>query len=109
MKDNNDSKNTINIHGISDSGLSNISIDGKVSENTINNELYEIIKMLNINNGKSKIIPNMYINTKNVIANHAASVSDINENYLFYLNQKGIKTSDAINLIIDGFISNDAK
>lgn len=109
LLDNNDCKNTINIHGISDSGLSNIIVDGKVNDNTINNELYENIKMLNINNGKSKIIPNMYINTKNVIANHAASISDIDENYLFYMNQKGIKTSDAIKLIIDGFLENDAK
>ena len=107
--ENNECKNTINIHGISDKGISNICIDGKVKENTLNNELYENIKMLNINNGKSKIIPNMYINTKNVIANHAASISDINKDYLFYMNQKGIKTRDAIKLIIDGFLENDAK
>jgi len=107
--ENNDCINTINIHGISDSGISNIIVDGKVYENTLNNELYENIKMLNINNGKSKIIPNMYINTKNVMANHAATISDINSDYLFYMNQKGIKTSDAIKLIIDGFLENDAK
>lgn len=105
----NECKNTINIHGISDNGLSNIIVDGKVNENTLNNELYENIKMLNINNGKSKIIPNMYINTKNVIANHAATISDINKDYLFYINQRGIKTCDAIKLIIDGFLENDAK
>ena len=107
--ENNECKNSINIHGISDNGISNVSIDGKVNENTIDNELYENIKMLNINNGKSKIIPNMYINTKNVIANHAASISDINKEYLFYMNQKGIKTCDAIKLIIDGFLENEAK
>lgn len=106
---NNNCKNAINIHGISDKGISNICIDGKVNDNTINNELYENIKMLNINNGKSKIIPNMYINTKNVIANHAVSISDINKDYLFYMNQKGIKTCDAIKLIIAGFLENDAK
>jgi len=107
--ENNECKNSINIHGISDNGISNVSIDGKVNENTIDNELYENIKMLNINNGKSKIIPNMYINTKNVIANHAATISDINKDYLFYMNQKGIKNEDAIKLIIDGFLENDAK
>ena len=107
--ENNDCKNTINIHGISDNGLSDISVDGKVKENTINNELYENIKMLNINNGKSIIIPNMYINTKNVIANHAASISDINKDYLLYMNQKGINNDNAIKLIINGFLENDAK
>ena len=101
--------NNINIHGISDSGISNIKIDGKVSENTNNNEIYESIKMINMNKGKSMIIPNMYINTKNVIANHAASISDISKDYLLYLNQKGINDSEAIKLIIDGFLENDAK
>ena len=51
----------------------------------------------------------MYINTKNVIANHAATISDINKNYLFYMNQKGINNNDAIKLIINGFLENDAK
>jgi len=107
--ENNDCKNTVNIHGISDGGISNIKIDGKVSENTNNNEIYESIKMINMNKGKSMIIPNMYINTKNVIANHAASISDISKDYLLYLNQKGINDSEAIKLIIDGFLENDAK
>jgi len=107
--ENNDCKNTVNIHGISDGGISNIKIDGKVNANTLNNELYENIKMLNINNGKSKVIPNMFINTKNVVANHAASISDINDDYIFYLNQKGINDKDSLKLIIDGFLDNEAK
>lgn len=107
--ENNKCINTINIHGISDSGKSNLRIDGKVNENTIDNELYENVKMLNMNNGKSNIIPNMYINTKNVIANHSASISDIDKNYILYLNQKGIKSIDAIKLIMDGFLENAAK
>ena len=102
-------KNIINIKGISDRGHTNIIIDGKVNELTKDNLLEENIKMLNINEGKSKIIPNMYINNKNVIANHAASISDINKDYLFYMNHKGINNNDAIKLIIDGFLENDAK
>ena len=103
------SKNSINIKGISNSGISNIVIDGSVCSNTIDNELYESIKMLNIMDGKSNILPNMYINTKNVVANHAASVTNINEEYLFYLNSKGISDSVASTLIIDGFLENSAR
>ena len=51
----------------------------------------------------------MYVKTKNVIANHAASVTNINEDYLFYLNSKGIKDEDAKQLIINGFLDNKAK
>lgn len=107
--DGNDSKNVINISGISDSGRSNIIIDGKVNVDTMDNELNESVRVLNINDGKTNIFPNMYINTKNVIANHAASVTNVNRDYLFYLNSKGIKNNDATNLIIDGFLNNDAR
>ena len=105
----NNSKNIINIHGITDKGNTNITIDGKVNENTFDNELDEKIKMININNGESIIEPNMYINTNNVIANHSASISDIDENYLFYLNSKGINIEKSKELIIDGFLKNDAR
>lgn len=105
----NNSKNLINIHGINDFGKSNIKVDGKVLENTKDNELDEKIKILNINNGSSSIFPNMLIDTKNVIANHAASITNINEDYLFYLNSKGIKDEQAKELIIKGFLDNEAK
>ena len=105
----NKSKNIINIHGINDTGKSNIKVDGKVEKNTKDNELDEKIRILNINNGSSSILPNMYIDTKNVIANHAASITNINEDYLFYLNSKGIKTEQAKELIINGFLTNEAK
>lgn len=105
----NNSNNVINIHGINDSGKSNIIVDGTVKDNTKDNNLDEKIRILNINNGKSHILPNMYINTKNVIANHAASITDIDKNYLFYMNSKGIDCDKAKELIINGFLDNDAK
>ena len=105
----NNSKNEINIKGISDSGKNNILVNGSVNKNTNNNELYENIKLININDGNSYIYPNMFIDTKNVLANHSASITNINEDYLFYLNSKGISNVDATKLIIDGFLKNDAK
>ena len=105
----NNSNNVINIHGINDGGKSNIIVDGTVKDNTKDNELDEKIRILNLNNGKSHILPNMYINTKNVIANHAASITDIDKNYLFYMNSKGIDNDKAKELIINGFLDNDAK
>lgn len=105
----NNSKNTININGVSDNGNSKIKVDGNVSKSTIDNELYENIRLLNINNGVSYIYPNMFIDTKNVVANHAASISSINDDYLFYLSTRGIDELVSKKLIIDGFLSNDAK
>lgn len=108
MKGNN-SKNNINIHGISDNGKSNIKVDGKVHEDTIDNELDENIRILNMNEGQAYIYPNMFVNTKNVVANHAASITSISKDYLFYLNSKGIKDEEAINMIVDGFLDNEAR
>ena len=107
--DGNCSKNVINIKGISNSGISNIVIDGVVNSDTFDNELDESVKMLNVNGGKSNILPNMYINTKNIIANHSASITNINKDYLFYLNSKGIDNSKSCELIIDGFLENSAR
>ena len=105
----NNSKNVINVHGISDEGKSKVVVDGNVIKDTRDNELYENIKLLNINNGTSNIYPNMYIDTKNVIANHSASISTVNEDYIFYLMSKGIDRKNAIKLILDGFLENDAR
>ena len=105
----NNSKNNINIHGISDNGKSNIKVDGKVYESTIDNELDEKVRLLNMNEGQAYIYPNMFVNTKNVIANHAASITSISKDYLFYLNSKGIKDEEAINMIVDGFLDNEAR
>ncbi len=105
----NNSKNIINVHGISDEGKSKVVVDGSVIKDTHDNELYENIRLLNINNGTSNIYPNMYIDTKNVIANHSASISTVNEDYIFYLMSKGIDRKNAIKLILDGFLENDAR
>lgn len=105
----NKSKNNINIHGISNNGKSNIKVDGKVFEDTIDNELDEKVRLLNINEGQAYIYPNMFVNTKNVIANHAASITSISKDYLFYLNSKGINDKEAINMIVDGFLYNEAR
>ncbi len=105
----NNSKNNINIHGISDNGKSNIKVDGSVYKNTIDNELDEKVRLLNMNEGQAYIYPNMFVDTKNVVANHAASITSISKDYLFYLNSKGIKDEKAINMIIDGFLDNIAR
>ena len=68
------SENDINIRGISDGGNTLVKLDGRVLENTKNNNLFENVKLLNINDGFSNIYPNMFIDTKNVIANHSASI-----------------------------------
>lgn len=46
-----------------------------------------------------------YIEVKNTTASveHEASTSKIGEDQIFYCNQRGIETQDAVNMIVNGF------
>lgn len=99
----------INIYGVNDKGISNINVDGYIKENNINNILKEKIKVININKGKTISKPNMYIKTNKIIADHQNTISNINEEELFYLMSKGITKELAEKLIINGFITNIIK
>jgi Fe-S cluster assembly protein SufD len=81
-----------------------IDSNGYVKEDTLNNEFNEDLRGLNLENGFIKINPNMYIDSNDVIANHNTTIGNINKDYLFYLNSKGIEDKQATNLIINGFI-----
>ena len=76
-------------------------------EKTNNNELLESLKILMLNNEESTIIPDLLVASNEVEANHAATISGINKDELFYLNSKGINDEDAKKLISEGFIINN--
>ena len=76
-------------------------------ENTNDNELSESLKILMLNNEESTIIPDLLVASNEVEANHAATISGINKDELFYLNSKGINNEDATKLISEGFIINN--
>ena len=76
-------------------------------DNTNNNELLESLKILMLNEEESIIIPDLLVASNEVEVNHAATISGIKEDELFYLNSKGISTEDAKKLISEGFIINN--
>ena len=47
--------------------------------------------------------PYLEINNPSARVEHEATTSKIGEDQIFYLNQRGIKTEDAINLIVNGY------
>ena len=75
-----------------------------VDKDTIGNELKEDLRGLEIDNSKITIIPNMLVSSSEIIANHNVTISNVNEEELFYLNSKGISDSDAIKLLRNGFM-----
>lgn len=47
--------------------------------------------------------PDIDVRNESSVVEHEASTSKINEDQLFYCNQRGIKTEDAVGLIVNGF------
>lgn len=63
--------------------------------------------IINFNNKKSQINPNLLIDENDVIANHSAYIGKFNKNILFYLQRLGISYNDAIKLLVKGFLTKD--
>ena len=56
-------------------------------------------KIINFNNGNSKIIPNLVIDSNDIIANHSSYIGEIAEDELFYLLSRGINEDKIKDLI----------
>ena len=47
--------------------------------------------------------PYIEVDNKSGIVEHVATTSKVGEDQIFYLNQRGISTEDAVNMIVNGF------
>ena len=101
----NDNITEINIKGITeDKGKLKIISTADTKEKIINNNLLEDIKILLLNDEESIIIPNLLVASNEIEVNHAATISGIDQNYLFYLNSKGISNEAAEKIIKNGYL-----
>jgi len=101
-----DNSNTnIKVRSVEKHGKLEIIAEGKIFEDTKDNVYLEDIKALTNNNESIKIKPNLIVKTNSVIANHNATISNVDTKYLFYLMQKGISRDNAIKLIKTGFLN----
>jgi len=113
-----DSINNFKVKHVDNSSISNLNnnginkndnklffnIDGIIPKN-----LHDIIcnqssKIINYSNGDSKVIPNLIIDSNDIIANHAAYIGEINEEELFYMKSRGINELDIKKLIYRGVL-----
>ena len=74
-------------------------IDGIVPKDLKNITCNQSSKIINFNNGNSKIIPNLIIDSNDIIANHSSYIGEIEEDELFYLLSRGIKEDKIKDLI----------
>ena len=65
-------------------------INGIIPKNLMNIECSQNSKIININNGNSKIIPNLIIDSNDINANHSAYIGKIDDEIKFYLASRGI-------------------
>ena len=59
-----------------------------------------------MNDGNSKIWPNLLIDNFDVNANHAAYIGKFKEEDLFYIMSRGISRKKAYKLLLSGFLLN---
>ena len=104
----NDNITEITIKGITENkGKLNITSTANTKEKITNNNLLEDIKVLLLNDEESIIIPNLLVSSNEIEVNHAATISGIDQDYLFYLNSKGISNEESEKLIKKGYLINN--
>ena len=105
---NSDSLNSITINHLENDSISNINnygvnvsenklfftIDGVVNKNLNNITCNQSSKIINFKDGNSKIIPNLIIDSNDIIANHSAYIGEIGEEEKFYMQSRGINDKD---------------
>ena len=75
-------------------------IDGIIKKACKDIYLEENSKIINIKDGNSKIIPNLIVDSKVIVANHSAYIGKFNNEDIWYLNSRGINTIDCKKLLL---------
>ena len=63
-------------------------------------------QIINMDNGKSTILPKLLIDNFDVDSNHAAYIGKFKDEYLFYLMSRGISKKMSYRLLLNGFLIN---
>ena len=63
-------------------------------------------QIINMDNGKSTICPNLLIDNYDVDSNHAAYIGKFKDEILFYMMSRGISMEVANRLLLNGFLIN---
>lgn len=81
-------------------------VDGIVPKNSNKCICNQENQIINMNDGKSTICPNLLIDNYDVESNHAAYIGCFKEDILFYMMSRGISREVASRLLLNGFLIN---
>jgi hypothetical protein len=115
---NKDSINTYDICHMGDNSISELNngginlsnnklyfnIDGRVYQSFTDVECRQNSKIINYGNGDSKIIPNLIIDTNEILASHSAYIGTIDKETKFYLESRGLTEEEINNLFVKSII-----
>ena len=79
-------------------------INSKVVEKANKSILNQNTRIVTMDECDAKISPNMFIDIDDVEAKHGSIIGSFKEDYIFYLMSKGISYSDALKLLIKGYL-----
>ena len=92
-------------HGISyGRGDLKFSVNGYIKKGMIGSICNQSSRIINLDEGKSLIEPNLFIDEFDSVANHSAYTGPFDNKLLFYLETKGISKKAAFNLLLNGFM-----
>lgn len=104
----NDNYASIKLRCVSKMGEARIKVQAIANKDTKDNVVEEEIKGINMG-GSILIEPNLEIDTFDIMANHASTISSIPEDDLFYLQSRGLSEAEAVKLIVEGFLKSIRK
>ena len=84
-------------------------MNGIIPKTSLNCFLEENSKIINLNNGDSKIIPNLIIDNKEVVANHSAFIGNFQEDEVNYLKSRGLNQETINDLLLKATLLNGMK
>ena len=100
-------KNTISKvinSGVNIKGSINFNVEGIVPSGISGCELNQNNRIITFNDNICKIDPKFLIEENDVVADHAALIGRFSDDELFYLKSRGIDQSNAIKLLVKGFL-----
>ncbi len=87
----------------------NFVINSNVPDSSIKSILNQNTRIVTMGDSNSKVSPNMFIDCDDIEAKHGSVIGTFKDDQLFYLMSKGICYSEALKLLIKGYIFSSVK
>ena len=83
-----------------------VNVDSKIVKGASGSETHQTSRILTFDEGvHARVLPALHIDENDVKASHACSMGVIDENHLYYLQSRGLTRSQAVQLIVSGYLS----